>query len=69
MKNIMGEYICPHCKNPVCDVDALLCHFCGESLQRSGKGLLSKIKYQRPKKIVVVVICLVLLSFILLMLR
>jgi len=33
----MAEYICPHCKNPIYDDEALLCMFCGESLNR-GRG-------------------------------
>ncbi|MFH0753297.1 MAG: hypothetical protein V2A70_01880 [Candidatus Omnitrophota bacterium] len=34
----MREIICPHCHNPVYDEDALLCHFCGESLERVAQG-------------------------------
>ncbi len=34
----MIEIICPHCKNPTYDEDALLCHFCGNSLQRASTG-------------------------------
>ena len=35
----MEGHICPHCGNPVFDEDALLCHFCGESLQRAAAPL------------------------------
>ena len=62
----MAEYICPHCKNPINDDDALLCLYCGESLQRS-IGVLGKMKYTKPKLIAIVVVSLVVLSFILLM--
>lgn len=41
----MAGYTCPHCGNPIFDEEALLCHFCGESLQRAGGGFLSKIRY------------------------
>ena len=44
----MSEYLCPHCQKPIYDEEALLCHFCGESLKRPGKGLLSNIKYGHP---------------------
>ena len=37
--------ICPHCHNPIDDEDALLCHFCGESLHRAGDGFLSQMRY------------------------
>ncbi len=64
----MGEYICPHCKKPVYDDDALLCLYCGESLQRSC-GFISSLKYS-PKKIAIVsLLLLVLLAFVLLMIR
>lgn len=58
----MAEYICPHCKKPVYDDDAILCLYCGESLNRPGK-------YRIPKFLVVLIIVLVLLSFLLLTLR
>ena len=35
----MPEHICPHCRQPIHDDDALLCHFCGESLNRPGSGI------------------------------
>lgn len=44
----MEGYTCPHCRNPIFDEDALLCHFCGESLQRApsgGSGLLGSMRY------------------------
>ncbi|MFC1698817.1 hypothetical protein ACFL1I_02510 [Candidatus Omnitrophota bacterium] len=61
----MAEYICPHCKNPINDDDALLCLYCGESLQRS-IGVLGKMKYTKPRLIGMVLVVLVLIAFILL---
>jgi len=45
----MEEYTCPNCKSPIYDEDALLCHFCGESLQRAGSGFISGIRYANPR--------------------
>jgi predicted amidophosphoribosyltransferase len=64
----MSEYLCPHCKKPVYDDEALLCLYCGESLNRS-IGLLGKMKYTRPKIIITAIVLLVLLSFALLMIK
>ena len=43
----MEGYICPHCGNLIFDEEALLCHFCGESLRRAagGGGFLGRIRY------------------------
>ena len=62
----MSEYICPQCKKPIYDDDALLCLYCGEGLNRS-VGFMGKIKYPNPKIIIIALVCLVLLSFVLLM--
>ena len=62
----MSEYICPHCNKPIYDQEALLCLYCGESLSRS-TGFMGKIKYAKPKIIIIVLVYLVLLSFVLLM--
>jgi DNA-directed RNA polymerase subunit RPC12/RpoP len=56
----MAEYICPHCKKPVYDDDALLCLYCGESLRRSKYFL-------KPKTVFIIVVVIVLLSFLALM--
>lgn len=61
------EYICPNCKKPIYDEDALLCHFCGESLNRS-EGFLGKIKSSPVKFLFAAVVMVVILSFILMML-
>jgi hypothetical protein len=64
----MAEYICPHCKNPINDDEALRCLYCGESLERK-IGFMGGIKYFTPKAVLVLVVLLVLLSFIALVSR
>ena len=59
------EYICPNCKNPIYDDEALLCLYCGESLRRPTKTTLGKIKSNKLKLIVVVLVALVVISFLL----
>lgn len=58
----MAERICPHCKNPIYDDDALLCHFCGESLQYQG-GVMGKLKYGHKALIAVLAVILGLMLF------
>ena len=65
----MGEYICPNCQNPIYEDEAILCHFCGESLKRSGQGLLSKLKYKRPQGALIIIVSFIVLSFLFLVLR
>jgi len=60
------EIICPNCKNPIYDEDALLCHFCGESLRRPSRGLLGKMKYAHAKWAFAIIIGILLLMFFLL---
>lgn len=64
----MAEYICPHCNNPIYDDEALLCHFCGASLERSGSGFLGKVRYSNQQVVWFFVVFLVLLSFVFLVL-
>lgn len=64
----MTTYICPHCKKPIYDDEALLCLYCGESLQRPA-GFMGKLKYPKPKVIIVIIVALLLISFIILMMR
>ncbi|MDO8489551.1 MAG: hypothetical protein Q7S42_05540 [Candidatus Omnitrophota bacterium] len=64
----MAEYICPHCKNPINDNEALLCLFCGESLNRN-IGFMGKLRYPNPRIILIVIIIMVLVGFIILMSR
>lgn len=65
----MEGHICPHCKNPVFDEEALLCHFCGESLQRAGQGFLGRIRYANRRVVWYFLTFLVLCGFVLLFLR
>jgi len=62
------EFICPHCKKPVYDDDALLCLYCGENLNRS-VGFMGSIKYPTPKIIIVILVVAVVVSFLLLISR
>ena len=57
--------ICPNCDNPIHDDEALLCLYCGESLQR-GIGVFGKLKYSQQKVITAVVVAFLILSFVLL---
>jgi hypothetical protein len=61
----MAEYICPHCQNPITDDEALLCHFCGESLGRPGQGFLGRMKYAPAKNVTMIVVGFVVLVFFL----
>lgn len=40
----MSPVICPQCQKPIDDEDALLCHFCGASLNRVSGGLLGTMR-------------------------
>ena len=65
----MTGYICPNCKNPIYDQEALLCHFCGESLQRASNGFMSKLRYANQKVVWFFVMFFILFAFILLIVR
>lgn len=65
----MEEYVCPNCQNPIYDEDALLCHFCGGSLRRAGKGFISRIRYANQKVIWFFLVFTILLAFVLLFAR
>ena len=72
----MEGHICPHCGNPVFDEDALLCHFCGESLQRAadrlplgGQGFLGRIRYANRRVVWYFLTFLVLCALTFLFLR
>ncbi|MCG2712012.1 MAG: hypothetical protein L6416_06780 [Candidatus Omnitrophica bacterium] len=64
----MTESKCPHCNNPICDVEALNCLYCGQSLERD-TGFLSRLRYPGPRGIVFLIVMLIVISFIMLMLR
>lgn len=56
------ERICPHCKQSIFDEDALLCHFCGNSLGRTSSGFIGKISSGK-----MIIAALVLISLLLLL--
>jgi len=62
------EYLCPHCKNPITDDEALLCLYCGESLNRS-VGVMGSMKNPVVKIVVIFLVVVLVLAFILLMFR
>ncbi|MFH2138450.1 MAG: zinc ribbon domain-containing protein [Candidatus Omnitrophota bacterium] len=61
----MAEYICPQCKQPIYDDDALLCLYCGGSLGRGSAGFASGT----PKIMMAIIGLIVLLSFLMLIIR
>jgi predicted amidophosphoribosyltransferase len=63
----MPDLICPHCKNPIYEEDALLCHFCGNSLNRSSSGFMGKMRGAGMKWVWLTLVALALLAFILTM--
>jgi hypothetical protein len=62
------EYLCPHCKNSITDDEALLCLYCGESLNRS-VGVMGSMKNPVVKIVVIFLVVVLVLAFILLMFR
>ncbi len=58
----MDDRICPHCKKPIYDEDALLCLYCGKSLSGANK-------YFMPQAIIIFVIIIILIGFTLFMMR
>jgi len=69
MSTFMDPYICPNCKNPIYDPDALLCHFCGGSLSRAGKGFLGRVRYANQRVLWYFLVFAVLLALVLLFAR
>lgn len=63
----MSEYKCPHCGMVISDEDALLCHFCGESLERAGEGFLGRVRYSNQKVALFFLVFVILLAFLALM--
>ena len=61
----MSEIHCPHCKNPIYDEDALLCHFCGNSLSRGSAGAFGKMRSAGMKWVLITIGLLIVLTFIL----
>ena len=64
----MPEYICPHCQQPINDDEALLCLYCGESLNRP-VGFMGRLKYPVHKIVIVVIVVLLVISFMMLMIK
>ncbi|MBL7071641.1 MAG: hypothetical protein ISS26_05680 [Candidatus Omnitrophica bacterium] len=64
----MPEHICPHCKNPIYDEEALLCLYCGNSLRRK-IGFMGGIKHVSPTMALIVVVGLIIFCFIALIIR
>ncbi len=58
---------CPHCKKPIYDPDALLCHFCGESLDRPSRGVLGRMKYTPYKAFIIFIVFFIILCFIMIL--
>jgi len=54
----VSEYICPGCKKPIYDDDALLCLYCGESLGRRPRN------FHNPRLLFILFVILVLFAFI-----
>ncbi|MBF0122690.1 MAG: hypothetical protein HQL21_04695 [Candidatus Omnitrophica bacterium] len=65
----MSEMSCPHCKNPIYDENALLCHFCGNSLSRTSGGVLGAMRGAGMKWVLITVAGMIVLSFILISMR
>ena len=61
------EQLCPSCKKPNYDDDALLCIYCGESLHRES-SILGSMKYSHHKIIFIAAVVLIVLAFAVLML-
>jgi hypothetical protein len=59
----MAEYICPRCRKPVYDDEALFCLYCGESLGRPA-GFIDGLRRCRWAVTAVVLLIAALLSFL-----
>jgi len=60
----MKEIICPNCKKPLYDGEELFCHFCGESLRKTGHGFFGRLRYGRLQPVLIAIILIILLMFI-----
>ena len=58
----MSERVCPHCRKPIYDDDALLCLYCGESLQRDRFFI-------KPRIVFLLLAVILILSFIAMIVR
>lgn len=57
----MSEYLCPHCRKPIYDDDALLCLYCGGDLKRGG-GFISGLGELSSKIITVIALIFLLMA-------
>jgi hypothetical protein len=62
----MVEYACPHCKQPIYDNQALLCLYCGQSLNRK-VGFIAKTIYPASRIVIAIAVIIALLSLAFLM--
>jgi hypothetical protein len=60
--------ICPHCAKPIYDDEALVCLYCGESLNR-GVGFMGTIKYSKPRIFIIIITIVVVVGFVVAMLK
>jgi len=60
----MPDIICPHCKNLTYDEDALLCHFCGNSLNRGSGGIMGRMRGAGMKWVWITVAILISIAFL-----
>jgi len=61
----MSNIQCPHCKNPIYDDDALLCHFCGNSLNRRSGGAFGSMRSAGMKWVLIAIGALLAIMFLL----
>ncbi|MBF0486203.1 MAG: hypothetical protein HQL16_06790 [Candidatus Omnitrophica bacterium] len=60
----MPDMICPQCKNPIYDEEALSCHFCGGSLKRSSSGIMGKMRGKGMQWVWIAVAALIALAMV-----
>lgn len=58
----MSEWFCPHCGMSIYDDEAILCHNCGNSLEKRSGGLMG---FMRSPWVMGIVIAVIVLSFVL----
>jgi len=59
----MAGHECPYCRNRIYDEEALLCHFCGNSLHRTSKGMLGHMRDSHKKTLLYITVLLIILGF------